>query len=139
MVMVPNSIAILRFDLDVMLARSIAVIGLFGAVGIIFWLNWSMKQLTNLGESRRIDALFGTMIVRVKTNNTPQQQTTEVHSIEDLVLLAEHYQEAVLSVQNGVKRDFFVHAPQITYHYRLNVSEHMDSEQKRPPGKGRRR
>lgn len=137
--MVPNTIDFLRMEIKVLHLRLAALL-LLAAAGVGgFWFWRSTRSLARLGESRRIDMLFGTMIVQVKTNNISLQHVTEVLNIEDLVSLAEHYHEAILSLQNGSKRDFYVHTPQITYHYRLNGEAFKQEMEQARAGRGGQR
>ena len=121
-----NTISILGFGLNVLIARIIAIYGLISSLIGFIWTGIKFLWSKMSSEVERIKSMYGSMLVDIHGGKFPAQTIIEVSNIKELARIAEKDQSMIHHYIRVDTHHYFVTAPNDsgpTYHYQVYSPE----------------
>jgi signal peptidase I len=114
----PNTLSLLMFDLDVVTARRIALLGLDGSLAGLAALALYWRRARTGHELPRIHAQHGARIIKIaEPNFGAGERMIDVASFEDLAKLVAQDGRMILHREHGTIDHFYVQDAGLIYHY----------------------
>jgi len=117
-----NTISILGFGLNVLIARIIALYVLLGSLIGFAWMGVKYIRSRKNGEVEQIKTMYGSMLVDIHGGKFPSQTIIEVTDIKELVRIAVKDESMINHFVRVDTHHYFVAAPNdsgATYHYQV--------------------
>ena len=125
-----NTIPILGFGLNVLIARIIALYLLIGSlIGFIWIVNKSLKSRKK-GKADRIQAQYGSLLVDVRDGGFLSKNIIEVSEMQELAKIAGQDQSMIYHLIRENTHHYYVtpsNNSNISYHYQLCTTESVTS------------
>ena len=121
-----NTIPILGFGLNVLIARIIAVFALMSSLVGFTWIAIKILRSGKNGEVDRIQSLYGSLLVDVRSGNFLSKKIIEVSDMQQLAKIAAQDQSMIYHLIRANTHHYFVTASNnsnISYHFQLCLSE----------------
>jgi signal peptidase I len=138
----PSTLSAFGRTIDVVALRWLAVLGSFAClIGLVIALVRA-RRLHSWDEPRRIEARYGSLLVPVR-DGLSASLPVEVHDMEMLVRLAEHYDHLILHAEFDGAHDYVVDHDGLAYRYRIDRTQPAfaattDVPSEEPSGNGAR-
>lgn len=124
----PNTLSLFALELDISMARRIALFGLGGSLAGLLVLGLLMRRALGAGEAARIRARFGAQIITIADLEPGTgERLVQVAAFEDLAKLAVRYSRMILHNRQGTADHYYVQDDVLIYHYAVG-------EQSEPAG-----
>ena len=121
---IANNLSIFGFELDVLLARRLALILIACSVAAGLLLGLSIWQEWRQDEINRIRIMYAPMLVEVKAEFQNQSvKTIEVSRIEDLAKMAEKYGSMIMHKATGFTHMYWVPDGEFIYRYAIQSKD----------------
>jgi hypothetical protein len=113
----PNRLGLWLVELDVQLARRVALVGLEIAVVAAAVLGWRLARELRRGEDAAIKLQYGPLIVTARSADGWAAEAVELSAIEDLVRVAERSGQSIVQVDEPSGARYFVRDGVSVYSY----------------------
>ena len=122
----PNTISILGFGLNVLIARIIALYALISSLIGFTWIVIKFLMSRKNNEVDRIKSQYGSLLVDIRGGNFLSKKIIEVADMQELAKIAAQDQSMIYHFIRANTHHYFVAAPNnsnISYHYQLSSSD----------------